>query len=148
MEENKISIAKTLLFDKEKKEILSLIPQIEDQDILYVYAFNYNWDDGFEIPQLILDNENCNLSIALVLFYQADGVSYLMNKSSNKNLPQWTSFIKKLYDSILDRRYSGQGIEFKAPLSKVQMFKLKKILTQQENVFIENIEGKYLNISL
>jgi len=33
-------------------------------------------------------------------------------------------------------------------LSKVQFFKLKKIITEEENIFTENIEGKCLDIDL
>lgn len=82
------------------------------------------------------------------MFYRSEGADYLMNKSSNENLPQWSSFIKKSYDSILAGKYKRQGIAFKVPLSKVQMFKLKKVLTQQENIFLQNIAGKNLDIDL
>ncbi len=33
----------------------------------------YNWDDGFEIPKEILKNRNCDLALALEIFYLADG---------------------------------------------------------------------------
>ncbi len=148
MEENKILMVKSLLFDSAKEDTLTIIPKIQDSEVLYVYAYNYNWDEGFEIPQLILDNDKCNLSIALLIFYRADGASYLMNKSVNANLPQWSSFIKKLYNSILDGKYKSQEFKFKVPLSTVQLFKLKKILSVSENIFIKNIEGKNLDIDL
>ena len=128
-----------------KHEVKRTIFQTEDQEILYVYAYNYNWDNGFDIPQAVLDNEKCDLSIALLIFYRADGLSYLEDKSDNANLPQWSSFIKRLYDSILTGKYQRGEIEFKVPLSKVQFFKLKKIITEEENIFTENIEGKCLD---
>ena len=115
---------------------------------LYVYAYNYNWDNGFDIPQAILDNEKCDLSIALLIFYRADGLSYLEDKSDNANLPQWSSFIKRLYDSILTGKYQRGEIEFKVPLSTVEFFKIKKIITEEENILTENIEGKCLDIDL
>ena len=34
--------------------------------------------------------------------------------------PEWSSFIKRLYDSILTGKYQRGEIEFKVPLSKVQ----------------------------
>ncbi len=148
MDENKISSVKTLLYDTDNDEVKRTIFQTEDQEILYVYAYNYNWDNGFDIPQTVLDNEKCDLSIALLIFYRADGLSYLEDKSNNANLPQWSSFIKRLYDSILTGKYQRGEIEFKVPLSKVQLFKLKKVITEEENIFTENIEGKCLNIDL
>ena len=148
MDENKILKVKALLYDTDHDEVKRNIFQTEDQEILYVYAYNYNWDNGFDIPQTVLENKECDLSIALLIFYRADGLSYLADKSDNVNLPQWSSFIKKLYDSILMGKYRRGKIEFKVPLSKVQLFKLKKSLTDAENIFIENIEGKCLNINL
>lgn len=148
MDENKISNVKALLYDADNDEVKRTIFQTEDQEILYVYAYNYNWDNGFDIPQLVLDNEQCDLSIALLIFYRADGLSYLADKSDNVNLPQWSFFIKKLYDSILMGKYQRGEIEFKVPLSKVELFKLKKIITEKEKLFIENIEGKCLDIEL
>ncbi len=148
MDENKVSSVKALLYDADNDEVKRVIFQTQDQEILYVYAYNYNWDNGFDIPQTVLDNEKCDLSIALLIFYRADGLSYLADKSDNENLPQWSSFIKNLYDSILTGKYQRGEIEFKVPLSKVQLFRLKKAITEEENIFTEDIEGKCLDIDL
>ena len=134
MDENKIVNVKALLYDADTDEVKRIISQTEDQEILYVYAYNYNWDNGFDI--------------ALLIFYRADGLSYLEDKTDNANLPQWYSFIKRLYDSILTGEYQSGEIEFKVPLSKVQLFKLKKVTAEEENIFTENIEGKCLDIDL
>ena len=117
MDENKIVNVKALLYDADTDEVKRIISQTEDQEILYVYAYNYNWDNGFDIPQTVLDNKKCDLSIALLIFYRADGLSYLEDKTDNANLPQWYSFIKRLYDSILTGEYQSGEIEFKVPLS-------------------------------
>lgn len=148
MDENKILNVKALLYDADADEVKRIISQTEDQEILYIYTYNYNWDNGFDIPQTVLDNEKCDLSIALLVFYKADGLSYLADKSDNINLPQWSFFIKRLYDSILTGKYQKGKIEFKVPVSKVQLFKLKKAITEAENIFIEDIEGKCLDIDL
>lgn len=148
MDENKISNVKALLYNADNDEVKRTIFHTEDQETLYVYAYNYNWDNGFDIPQLVLDNEKCDLSIALLIFYRADGLSYLADKSDNVSLPQWSSFIKRLYDSIIMGKYQRGEIEFKVPLTKVELFKLKKIITEEEKPFIENIEGKCLDVEL
>lgn len=139
---------KALLYDSANDEIKTIISQIDDQEFLYVYMYNYNWDNGFEIPQAVLDHDKCDLSIALLIFYRADGLRYLVDKSVNVNLPQWQSFIKKLYDSILNGKYQRGEIAFKVQLSKVQLYKLSKRLTEQEKIFIENIVGKCMDIEL
>lgn len=148
MDEKKILNVKALLYDATNDEVKRVIFQTEDQESLYVYAYNYNWDNGFVIPKTVLDNEKCDLSIALLIFYRADGLSYLINKSDNPNLPQWSSFIKNLYNLIIMGKYQKGEIEFKIPLSKVQLFKLKKLIKDEEKIFTENIEGKCLDIDL
>lgn len=148
MEGDKISRVTSLLYDCTNDEAQVIISLTEDPEVLYMYAYNYNWDNGFEIPLSILDHKKCNLSIALLIFYRADGASYLLNKSYSESLPQWSTFIKKLYETIIDEKYQKGEIEFKAPLSKVELYKLKKILSEKEMIFIENMEGRNLDIHL
>ena len=74
MDENKIVNVKALLYDADTDEVKRIISQTEDQEILYVYAYNYNWDNGFDIPQTVLDNKKCDFSIALLIFYRAGGL--------------------------------------------------------------------------
>lgn len=57
MDQNKISNVKALLYDVDNDEVKRTIYQTDDQEILYVYVYNYNWDNGFDIPQTVLDNE-------------------------------------------------------------------------------------------
>lgn len=149
MKSNEMSEVRSLLYDEyTNDEIQTSLSQIKEPKTLYVYAYNYNWDNEFEIPQSILNHDECDLSIALLVFYRADGLSYLFDKSYNERLPQWSSFIKNLYDSILSGKYKDGKIEFKVPLSKVELFKLKKVLTEKENVFIEDIIGENFDIDL
>lgn len=148
MDEKTIAYTQALLYDTDNDEVKRTIFRTENREILYVYAYNYNWDNGFDIPQAVLENEKCDLSIALLIFYRADGLRYLKNKSDNSSLPQWSSFIKRLYDSILAGKYQRGEIEFKVPFSKVQLFKLRKSTAEEESIFIENIEGKCLDIDL
>ena len=41
--------------------------------------FDYNWDDGFSFPQNLLNNDECDLALALDIFYLADGYGYIQN---------------------------------------------------------------------
>lgn len=148
MDANKILYLKELLYDSGKQDVKIAISQMKDQEMLYAFAYNYNWDNGFDIPQEILDNEKCDLSIALLIFYRADGLSYLEEKSEDAQLPQWSTFIKNLYHSIMYGKYSRGEIEFRVPLTNVQIYKLKKIITEAEKIFVEDIDGKCLDIDV
>lgn len=148
MDKIKISMLEKTLYDLEdKSDVISCVSKISDAEMLYVYAYNYNWDDGIEIPKHILKNKCCDLSTALLLFYRAEGVSYLLDKNGGSDT-EWKAFIAELYNSILNKKYKKGGIEFRIPLSKVELFKVKKAVSENEKVFLEDIEGKSLDISI
>ena len=67
MDEKIISNVKALLYDVDNDKVKETIFQTENREILYVYSYNYNWDNGFDIPQIVLNNKKCDLSIALLI---------------------------------------------------------------------------------
>lgn len=138
-----------MLYDKSIEEVLKDIDNINDSETLYVYANNYNWDNGFEIPEKIINKKCCDLSTALMIFYKSDGFRYLQEKNNeNINLSDWSKFMKGLYVAILSGKFKKGTIKFELPLSKVQLYKLKKSININENIFIEEIGTQDLNIIL
>ena len=138
-----------MLYDKINEEVLKEIDNIEDSELLYVYAFNYNWHNGFDIPAKIISKKCCDLSTALMIFYKADGIRYLMEKNnSDENSDCWLKFIKSLYEEIISHKFQKTRIKFEPPLSKVQLYKLKKILNINENIFIQRLGVQDLDIVL
>lgn len=98
---------------------------------------DYNWDDGFDLPKKILNNEYCDLALALEIFYLADGLAYLEDMSFNSNLQEWSLFISNLYDDILIGRYKKSNNTFYIPLSNVCKYKLRKKLIPE--IFLQDI---------
>lgn len=115
------------------------MPYTKDKDSLHAFALEYNWDNGFEIPKAILSNPNCSLGTALVLFYQGDGYRFLIEKPDFSAIPEWLAFISSLYSDIKDGKYNDKSIPFEVPLTKIQVFKLKKMLADDEQIFVTNI---------
>lgn len=135
-----------IIYNDNKKYVFKEIEQIKDSEKLYVLIFNYNWDDGFEFPKRILENKYCDLSTALTTFYRAGGFAYLSDKNASNTDLEWKEFIEFLYHSIIDKKYKKGKIKFVPPITKIQMFKLKKIISTDENIFLETLEGKNLDI--
>ncbi len=98
---------------------------------------NYNWDDGLDLPKKLLAHPDCDLALALEIFYLADGYAYLTNMAENTSQTEWKSFIETLYTDILDGRYAQTDCSFEIPLSKVQKHKLKT--RQIPDIFIADI---------
>lgn len=126
--------------------LLNRVAGITDQRVLHLLGRGYNWDDGFAVPEAILNNPNCCLSTVLELFYLADGVRYLKDKLDvEKSASEpWRRFVTGLYNQIIQDRFKRSGIGFTPPLNRVEIYKLKKSLEPSEYIFIEAIEGENL----
>lgn len=148
MDKNVEELVKQMLYDKDISEVIGQLDEIVDSEILHIYAYNYNWDNGFEIPRKIIQKDCCQLSTALMVFYAADGVRYLQDKNEVNNLKEWSIFIKELYNKIINNEFLEGTIKFTPPLSKVQIFKIKKIINTNEEVFLKEIGTNDLNICL
>lgn len=127
--------------------LLNRVAGITDQRVLHLLGRGYNWDDGFAVPEAILNNPNCCLSTALELFYLADGVRYLKDKLDIEKsaLESWRNFILSLYNKIVQGNFKRSNIKFMPPLSKVEIYKLKKGLDTSEYIFIEEIDGENID---
>ncbi|OUP27548.1 DUF4274 domain-containing protein [Faecalibacterium sp. An192] len=86
----------------------------------------YNWDDGFEVPRTILADPDCDLALALEIFYLAGGYEYLEKSARKTKLQKWNPFITVLYEDILNNRFPKMDASFEIPLSKVQKYNLRK----------------------
>jgi hypothetical protein len=136
------------LYNDSVSQALTYVSEITNEETLFVYAHNYNWDNGFDAPKAILQNSCCTLSIALLIFYRADGIIFLQDKKSAEGTKEWIDFVSDLYNKILANEFTRGNAAFNPGLSKVEEFKLRKSLSEKEKVFIEAIEGTdyYINL--
>lgn len=139
---------RNLLYSMEVEDVKNTLSSCEDSTILHIYAYNYNWNNGFDIPLEIINNSSCTLGTALMIFYLADGYRYLIERTETSDIPEWLSFVSELYRQITAGKYTDTSIAFSVPLSKVQIFKLKKQLNENEQIFVNAIEGKDCDISI
>lgn len=138
-----------MLYYKSKLEVLKLVERIESVEMLHVFAYNYDWDNGFEIPEKILNNKYCDLSTALTIFYLSDGLRYLNDKEYDPiNSSEWYKFVKELYNKILEKQFNKSNIRFVPPLSRLQLYKLRKRLNKNEFCFIESLDGIDIDIKI
>ena len=90
--------------------------------------FDYNWDDGFSFPQNLLNNDECDLALALDIFYLADGYGYIQNYPNvDYGTEDWLNFIETLMKDIIEYRYKKTENHYVIPLTKVQKYKLNKL---------------------
>jgi hypothetical protein len=135
------SIISDHLYNDSVSQAVKYVNTIKDEESLFIYAYNYNWDNGFDVPKAIVDNNACSLNIALMLFSAADGTLYLQDKEGSDGTITWLAFIGDLYKRILNNEFQRGKASFDPQLSKVQEYKLKKALSAEELIFITPIEG-------
>ncbi|WP_418581191.1 DUF4274 domain-containing protein [Megasphaera sp.] len=57
MNNSKKEYVHKLLYSENKKDTIDEIKSITDSELLHIIAGNYNWDNGFEIPYNIINND-------------------------------------------------------------------------------------------
>ena len=139
---------KHLLYSSSEDEIIKALYTLQSEEDLYIFITNYNWDNRFEIPSAVISNPNCTLSVALTTFDLADGFSYITSCDMREELPEWNNFLTSLYERIVKKDFKDGEIMYSPNLSRVEKFKLSKALKENELIFIEDIPGKKIDITL
>jgi hypothetical protein len=129
MNEKEKNFLEELLYNMDKNNTISQLSKVDNSLMLHFFAANYNWNSGFDIPVVILENEACDLGTGLLMFHYADGYRFLENPGevSSSSLDNWKDFLNKVYNKIIQLEFKSQNISFDPELTKIQKYKLKKI---------------------
>lgn len=140
-----------ILRSESNTEAVKQVKSIKTEEELFVLLDNYNWDNGFEVPEAIINHPNCTLSLALLAFYRADGLRYLFEGEdafANPLSKSWETFIKEVYDKILKEQYQNGSISYQPEITNIQKFKLKKLHPNLSSFILDGISEKDLHILL
>ena len=151
MDATKLNQLSYILYSENNAEAVELVKSINSEDELFVLLDNYNWDNGFEVPEVIINHPNCTLPVALLAFYRADGIQYLLEGEAvfaNRLSKSWEDFIKEVYNKILKKKYPNGSISFQPEITKIQKFKLNKLTPNLDPIILDGVLGKDLHIRL
>jgi hypothetical protein len=127
-----------LLYELEASEaIAKAVTQLRSAEELQHYLWHYNWNDGFEVPLLIADHPECDLGVAMTLFWLSDGQRFYTDEGGTKG---WRDFCEILAGRILNAHYQVRETSFNPPVSRVQLVKLKK--DGIPSAFLEAVVGE------
>jgi hypothetical protein len=148
MEQKDINFLEQLLYSDDKTFVVHQLSSIKNPILLHCFALNYNWNNGFDIPKMILSHSNCDLGTGLLLFYQADGYRMLVDSDEvlHSSSEDWKDFLKKTYNQVINLEFETQDISFEPELTKIQMYKLKKNNPKIPDVFVNKSPGKMVDI--
>ena len=148
MDNHQLQEISDILYAESNAKAVSYIKSLQTEDELFVLLDNFNWDNGFEVPQAVIEHYKCTLSIALLAFYRADGIRYLLDAEAafvNSSSKEWEEFVKDVYHRIIRRKFPDGNISFRPEITRIQKFKLKKLKPALNPIFIDGILGKDLN---
>ncbi len=139
-----------LLYMEDTSKLINELKNIKSNEELYLYAYNMSYNDNYTIDKIetIINNDKCDLNTALMMFCMFDGYSFIEDKQNYHNNPEWHSTITNLYNIILSGHLEQSDIQFSSKLTKVQIYKLKKLISSEEEIFIQEFGNKNLDISL
>ena len=104
----------------------------------------YNWDDGLEIPYYIAMHSNCDLAVALRLFYEGEGHLKFWDKnfydSYGTKHVEWKFFVDTMEERIKKGCYEIKELSYRVPLSDESRDNLKK--QGLAEVFLTDIDAK------
>lgn len=132
-------------YEKSYDEIKSLISETTNPVLLHMIMVNYNWDDGFYIPECIIQNRYCDLGTALMIFDYADGYSFLLDNDKLTDV-DWKNFIEKLKFEIQNRKFETQKIKYLPELSCADKLRIKKLYPNLDSVFSEGTSGEEIGL--
>ena len=102
MGNTEITFLEELLYDTDKNYIISQITNTNSSLLLHYFAAYYNWNSGFDVATVILENETCDFGTGLLMFHYADGYRMLENQGevSSSSLEEWKNFLGKIYNKL------------------------------------------------
>ncbi|WP_458354466.1 DUF4274 domain-containing protein [Peribacillus frigoritolerans] len=142
MDKKDISFLEQLLYDTDKEIIINELTNIDNPLFFHFFAANYNWNSGFDVPSVILENEACDLGTGLLMFHYADG--YRMLEDSDEVSTK--CFLNKIHNKLINFEFKSQNISFDPELTKIQKYKLKKNNPNIPDILINKSPGEVVNV--
>ncbi|QUW23030.1 DUF4274 domain-containing protein [Sporosarcina sp. Marseille-Q4063] len=148
MDKKAIRILEELLYQAEKDDVIRELSTIDNPLILHFFAANYNWNNGFDIPNALLENEKCDLGTGLLLFHDADGYRMLETPEEvlASSLEEWKDFLCNLYNRLKNAEFTSRSISYNPELTKIQKFKLKKGNPKTPDILMDQSPGEAVDI--
>ncbi len=136
----------SILFSEDIENIKEEIRKIDEPLILHTIAGNYNWNDGYEIPEEIVNNDYCDLGTALLIFFDADGYTLLGAEEVLNPPTVWVKFLMRLYNRIANKNFRYTSIAYLPPIPKALENKIRMNNPNIPEVFFVRSPGIVLEM--
>lgn len=120
-------------------DVLALIDSISDEETLFELTQRYNWDMDLKVVYRIAEHPKCTLAVALCLFYDGDGVSFMMENHSKKAIESSDiyKFENFIYKKIRNGHYKKGRVRYDLPITDYR----KQRLFEEgiDPIFLKNV---------
>ena len=148
---------KFILYSENCKDVTEKINDIRDPRVLHTLAYNMNYHTIYHyksgnlcIENAVINNPDCDLGTAMLLFYFWNGFDYLLESNIRYNkivslinrvtASKETQFLKKVYEKILNGGFKT-GIAYKPKIGKIELSIFEKRNFVPPKVFLEETPG-------
>ncbi len=148
---------KFILYSENCKDVTEKINDIRDPRVLHTLAYNMNYHTIYHyksgnlcIENAVINNPDCDLGTAMLLFYFRDGLRYLLDTNNRYNkiislinkvaINNETRFLKKVYEKILNNSFKT-NIAYKSKIGEIELSIFEKRNFEPPKVFLEKTPG-------
>lgn len=110
---------------------------------LFYYMYHYDWDKGFAIPRIIVDNPYCDMATALLAFHRADGYGIFEEKQFYHS--EWANFVYRLYARIVNEDFKEAYYAYRPISSQEMLTALQEISPDMDDIFINGTKGNEID---
>ncbi|WP_118976245.1 DUF4274 domain-containing protein [Taibaiella koreensis] len=152
------AIIERIIYQEEALPIrLELVRSLDDPQLLWALMSHYNWDDGFAIPLETVRHAQCDLGLALMLFWEFDEARIFYDNPESLKREFYnetdndyrTAFCQTLIDGIRNGHYQpgsnkydtgfyGEDLDLEnASRQRIRAIKTKKARERYEEAFLK-----------
>ena len=152
---------KFILHSESCEDITGKISGIRDTYVLHTLAYNMNYhkiyyykSGNFCIENAVINNPDCDLGTAMLLFYFWNGFDYLLESNIRYNkivslinkitADKGTRFLEKVYKKIMDNDFEA-NISYKPKIGKIELTAFEKRNIEVPKIFLEKTPGTEQN---
>jgi len=89
-------------------------------------ALDHNWDDGLALPTELANHPHCDLGVAMLLFWLAEGTYwYAKTSRDGEHNQEWRTFCSALAQRITSGHYKLGESSFRTNLGAAQKAKFR-----------------------
>lgn len=95
------------MYDEWQMKTHRFLKECTDSEQLHLFADLYNWDGGIDDLQLLIQNENCELATALLIYWRAQPQEYIGKESISEYMPNFKPMLEEIQRKVINNDFTS-----------------------------------------